>query len=227
MFIRKLILSVVWNAGAFALALFPAAGTVRWWRAWVLLGVVVVATVTTMVGIFRTRQDLLNERMKGLIQKGQPVVDRVIILTFLVAYAGTIMFIPLDVFHLHVLPKPPLWISTAGLLLFVTGWSIVALSFRDNAFAVPVVRHQKERQHTVAETGVYSIVRHPLYAGIIVLNIGMPLWLESYAAALLSIIPAGLLALRIVFEERFLRRELAGYDAYVQKVRSRLIPHVW
>ena len=165
--------------------------------------------------------------MKGLIQKGQPAVDRVIVLAFLVAYAGTIIFIPLDVFQLHILPKPPLWISIAGLLLFVAGWSIVALSFRDNAFAVPVVRHQRERQHTVADTGVYSIVRHPLYAGVIVLNIGMPLWLESYASALLSIIPAGLLALRIVFEERFLRRELAGYDAYVQKVRSRLIPHVW
>ena len=227
MFVRKVILSVAWNAGAFALALFPAAGTLDWWRAWVLLGIVVVATVVTMLGVFRTRPDLLNERMKGIIQKGQPTVDRVIILPFLVAYAGAIVFIPLDVFHFHIFPKPPAWVSAVGLPLFVAGWTIVALSFRDNAFAVPVVRHQTERQHVVADTGVYAVVRHPLYAGVIVLHVGMPLWLESYAALLASIVPAGLLVVRILFEERFLRRELPGYVAYTEKVRYRMVPFVW
>ncbi|HVT26738.1 MAG TPA: isoprenylcysteine carboxylmethyltransferase family protein [Lacipirellulaceae bacterium] len=227
MYVRKVILSVVWNAGAFSLALFPAAGTLDWWRAWLLLGVVVVSTVVTMFGVFRTRPQLLNERMKGVIQKGQPTVDRVIVLTFLVAFAGSIVLIPLDVFHFHIFRAPAAWASAVGLLLFITGWSIIALSFRDNAFAVPVVRHQTERQHAVADTGVYAVVRHPLYAGVMLLNIGMPLWLESYAAVLASIVPAGTLVVRILFEERFLRRELPGYLAYSEMVRYRLVPYVW
>ena len=66
-----------------------------------------------------------------------------------------------------------------------------------------------------------------VYAGAAILMIGMPLWLESYAAALLALIPIGILALRILVEEKFLRRELQGYDAYTKKVRYRLIPLVW
>ena len=90
-----------------------------------------------------------------------------------------------------------------------------------------MVRHQSERQHHVVDTGVYAIVRHPMYAGIFLFNAGMALWLESYAAAIATLIPISLLALRIVFEERFLRRELAGYEAYTEKVRYRLVPFVW
>lgn len=226
-FVRKLIISVIWNVGTFALVLFPAAGTIHWWRAWVLLGVIFVATVVTMVGVLRTRPELLNERMKGLIQKGQPAVDRAIILAFLVAYGCSFMLIPLDVFGYHLLPTPPLWVSSAGLLLLIAGWWLVSLSFRDNAFAVPVVRHQTERAHAVADTGIYSVIRHPLYAGVILFNVGIPLWLQSYAAAILAAVPASLLVVRLLFEERFLRRELAGYSAYAEKVRYRLVPGVW
>ena len=66
-----------------------------------------------------------------------------------------------------------------------------------------------------------------MYAGAVLLVIGMPLWLESYAAALLASVPIGTLALRIPVEERFLRRELKGYDAYTERVRYRLIPFLW
>jgi protein-S-isoprenylcysteine O-methyltransferase Ste14 len=76
-------------------------------------------------------------------------------------------------------------------------------------------------------TGVYGIVRNPMYAGAVLLMIGMPLWLESYAAALFAIVPIILLAVRIVFEEQFLRQELSGYDAYTERVRYKLLPYVW
>jgi protein-S-isoprenylcysteine O-methyltransferase Ste14 len=59
------------------------------------------------------------------------------------------------------------------------GWWIISLSFKENAFAAPVVKHQKERHQTVIDTGVYGVVRHPMYAGGVLLLIGMPLWLES------------------------------------------------
>lgn len=227
MFLRRLILGTVWNLATFGGLLFLPAGTIDWWRTWVLLGLLLVATGATMVAVFRTRQDLLRERFKGVIQKGQPMVDRVIVLAFVAAYTGTIAFIPMDVFHLHLVRKPSIGISSFGLVLIIVGWWIISLVFKENAFAVPVVRHQTERQHKVVDTGVYAIVRHPMYVGIFLFNIGMALWLESYAAALLTIVPISLLALRIVFEERFLRRELEGYDAYTQKVQYRLVPFVW
>ena len=118
-------------------------------------------------------------------------------------------------------------VSSLGLLLFVAGWLIISFSFKENAFAAPVVKHQKERRHTVIDTGVYSVVRHPMYTGAALLLVGMPLWLELYAAALLAIIPIGLLAVRILFEERFLRLELKGYEAYTGRVPWRLIPLLW
>ena len=91
-----------------------------------------------------------------------------------------------------------------------------------------MVKLQEERHQTVIDAGVYSIVRHPMYAGGALIMLGLPLWLESYAAALLAIVPvATILVLRILFEERFLRRELKGYNAYTERVRYRMIPFVW
>ena len=94
-------------------------------------------------------------------------------------------------------------------------------------FAVPVVRLQEERHQRVIDTGIYAIVRHPMYTGFGPMVVGSALWLESYVAALLAIVPIGILAVRSVFEERFLKRELNGYDAYTKKVRYRLIPFIW
>jgi len=89
------------------------------------------------------------------------------------------------------------------------------------------VKHQEERRHTVVDSGVYGVVRHPMYAGAVLLLIGMPLWLESYAAAMLASLPIGTLVLRILVEEQFLTRELKGYDTYAKTVRYRLIPFLW
>ena len=226
-FVRRLILGTFWNSLTYGGVLFATAGTLHWWRAWVLVGMVALGTVLTMLLVFRTRPDLLEERVKGMVQKGQPVVDRVILLTFLVTYGGSIAFIALDVFHLHLLPKPSVVVSTLGLVLIVAGWWIISLVFRENSFAAPVVKHQAERQHKVVDTGVYSVVRHPMYAGIFAYNVGIALWLESYAGAIVALVPIAVLAVRIVFEERFLRRELAGYEAYAEKVHYRLVPYVW
>jgi protein-S-isoprenylcysteine O-methyltransferase Ste14 len=226
-FVRRLILGTFWNSLVYGLALFGPAGTLHWWRAWVLVGMVAVGTVLTMLLVFRTRPDLLEERMRGMVQKGQPVIDRVIVLPFIVLYGLSMAFIGMDVFHLHLLPSPSVVVSSLGLMLVVAGWWIIALVFRENSFAAPVVKHQAEREHKVVDTGVYSVVRHPMYAGIFVFNVGMALWLESYAAAISTLVPMSLLAVRSVFEERFLRRQLPGYESYTERVRYRMIPFVW
>lgn len=143
------------------------------------------------------------------------------------AFVGATAFIPLDVFRFHLLPRPGLLVSCLGLILFVVGWWVMTAAMRENAFAAPAVKHQEERRHRVIDSGVYGVVRHPMYAGGVLLTVGMPLWLGSYAGVVVASAFTATLALRIVFEERFLRRKLNGYDAYTERVRSRLIPFLW
>ena len=227
MFIIKSITSIIFNVAIFAVLLFLPAATLDWWRAWLFIGVVFIGTVGAMVSLSRDHEGLLKERLKSPIQKGQPLADKIIVVLYLAAFSGLVIFIPLDVFRFHLMGKPGTVVSSLGLALVVAGWWLAYLGLRENAFAAPVVKYQEERQQAVIDTGVYSIVRHPMYAGGALLAVGIPLWLESYPAALLTSVPIATVALRIVFEERFLKRELKGYDAYTQRVRYRLIPFLW
>jgi len=170
---------------------------------------------------------LLEERLKPPVQKGQPLADKVLITLLFITFIGLMLSIPLDVFRFHLMGKPRTLVSSLGLALLVVGWWIAYLGLRENTFAAPVVKHQEERHQIVIDTGVYSVVRHPLYAGGALVMLGLPLWLESYAAAWLASVPLATLPLRILFEERFLRRERKGYHAYTERVRYRLIPFVW
>jgi protein-S-isoprenylcysteine O-methyltransferase Ste14 len=226
-FNQKLIIGIITNVAIYGGLLFWPAGTLRWWRAWVFLAVVLICTVATMF-FLRDRPDIINERFKSPIRRGQPLADKLILTLFVATYIAMIIFIPLDVFRFHLLPPPGTLISTLGLILFVVGWCLVSLALKENPFGIAAVRLQEERHHTVVDTGVYALVRHPMYAGGLLFTFGMPLWLESYAAFVLTIIPAAILgALRIKVEERFLKEKLPGYAAYMEKVRYRLVPYIW
>jgi len=223
---RRLILGVVWNTFLLGCLLFVFAWRLDWSRAWFLLVVIFVGSLLSIYGL-RKHDELLEERLKLPIQPGQPFIDKVIVTLLLISFIGFFIFIPLDVFYLHLFAKPHFMMSSLGLGLFGLGWGIIYLTFRENAFAAPVVKLQKERNQKVIDTGVYRFVRHPMYAGVSLYLIGTALWLESYAAVLLVMLPIAILALRIVYEERFLKNNLPGYDAYTQKVKYRLIPFIW
>jgi protein-S-isoprenylcysteine O-methyltransferase Ste14 len=224
--IGKVILGIIFNLAIFGGLLFGPAGTWAWGRAWVFLGVVLVTSIASILPLLAS-PDLLQERFKAPIQHGQPFADKIILLVFIVEFCGVIVSIPLDVFRWHLLGGPGPLVSSLGLALFIGGWAIVTLALRENAFAAPVVKHQADRHQTVIDTGPYRVVRHPMYAGFIPLMIGMPLWLGSYAATVLAVLPIGTLMVRILVEEEFLRRELPGYTAYTGRVRNRLIPFLW
>jgi protein-S-isoprenylcysteine O-methyltransferase Ste14 len=225
--IPKLIAGIVFNVVFYALLLFAPAGTLHWWRAWVFLAVTVVVMAVAIFSLWPDSADLFSQRAKGVIQKGQPLWDRILVIMLVLSYVGQIVFIPLDLFRFHLVPKPSDLVSLFGLALYVAGWWIMTLVMKANPFAVTVVRFQEERHQRVIDTGVYAIVRHPMYSGFAPMAIGPALWLQSYVAALLAVIPIAVLAMRSVFEERFLKRELKGYEAYTEKVRYRLIPFVW
>jgi protein-S-isoprenylcysteine O-methyltransferase Ste14 len=171
---------------------------------------------------------LLQERAKLPIHHDQPQADRLLLLAVLATgFLGLPIVAGLDAFRWHLLPPPAPLLGDIGLVLFALGWSVKSLALRANAFATAVVRLQGERGHAVADSGVYALVRHPFYAADPLILVGLGLWLQSYAAALCAIVPVALMVTRLILEERFLRRELPGYDAYTMRVPYRLIPGVW
>ena len=201
MSIPKVIAGVVFNVALYAILLFVPAGTLHWWRAWVFLAVTAAVMAGAVFSIFPGNADLFSQRAKGIIQRGQPLWDRVLVILLVVSYAGQIVFIPMDVFRFHLAPKPGVLVSFIGLALYVAGWWIMTLAMKVNPFAVPVVKLQEERHQRVINAGVYAVVRHPMYAGFAPFAIGPVLWLESHTAAFLAIVPIAMLGVRSVFEE--------------------------
>jgi protein-S-isoprenylcysteine O-methyltransferase Ste14 len=223
----QVIVSIVLPPALYFVLLFGPAATLSWWRGWVLVGAVAVASVVAIALVFPGNQGLVAERFKLPLQPGQPHADRVVVVALLASYFVSVAFVPFDVFDLHLFRLPDPLISAAGLGLFLVGWLLTALALRANHYAALVVRHQTERGQHVVDTGLYAVVRHPMYVGAILLFMGLPLWLGSWAGALVALVPVAILVRRIGIEERFLRETLPGYPAYAERVRYRLIPYVW
>ncbi len=215
------------NCAFFAIILFGPAWTFDWWRAWVILAIVAIGTAGSTLDIARANTGLIEERFKSPVQQGQPLGDKIMLLALLTSFLGYLLLTSLDASRLHLLPPPPAWLCDVGLLAVIAGWGIAWRALRENAFAAPVVKLQDDRSQRVIDTGLYGYVRHPLYAGGALLIVGIPLWLQSTAGAIASCVPIFVLIARILLEERFLRRELPGYDAYAARVRYRLIPLIW
>jgi protein-S-isoprenylcysteine O-methyltransferase Ste14 len=209
-------------------ALFVSAGTLAWRRAWVLLAVLLLVRAIGAYAVHHVSPGLLRERAGLPVRAGQLAADRVLLLGVLgTGFLGLPLLAGLDTFHWQLLPQPAPLVAGVGLLLFALGWTLKSVALRANAFAVTVVRLQRERAHAVADAGVYGVVRHPFYAADPLIFVGLGLWLGSYAAVLGAALPLSLMVLRLRLEERFLQRELPGYAAYATRVRHRLIPGIW
>jgi protein-S-isoprenylcysteine O-methyltransferase Ste14 len=225
---QRVLVRLVADAGLVGALLFLSAGTLSWWRAWVLLGVMLLVRTTTALAVYRVSPALVQERAGLPIHPDQPRTDKLLLLGVLATgFIGLPAIAGFDVFHWHVLPRPGPLLANLGLVLFVLGWALKGLALRANAFATAVVRLQSERKHAVVDRGVYSVVRHPFYAGTPLVFIGQAIWLESSTAAVCAVLPTLLVLLRLTLEERFLRRELPGYSDYAQRVRYRLVPRIW
>ena len=219
---------LVADAALVAILLFVSAGTLSWWRAWVLLAVLLAVRTVSAVAVHRVNPALLQGRARLPAHGDQPRSDKLLLLAVLATgFMGLPVIAGFDVFRWHVLPRPAPLLANLGLVLFTLGWGIKALALRTNAFATTVLRLQRERRHAVVDTGVYGIVRHPFYAGTPLVLVGLGLWLESYTSALFAVVPITFLVVRLRLEERFLRRELPGYSEYAVRVPQRLLPGIW
>jgi len=224
----KVFLRLVADATLVASILFVSAGTLAWWRAWVLAVVLLAARTVSAAIAYPVNPALLRERAGLPLHVDQPLADRLLLLGVLVTgFLGLPTIAGLDRFHWHLLCRPADPLGAAGLVLFTLGWGIKGLALRANAFATAVVRWQPERNHVVVETGPYAVVRHPFYAADPLIFLGLSLWLESYTAALCALVPTGLMVMRLRLEEQLLRDALPGYRAYAKRVQHRLVPGLW
>jgi protein-S-isoprenylcysteine O-methyltransferase Ste14 len=231
--VRAVVAGLVWVVVMAGLLLIPAARLSetgwRWPAALAFLavygGVSVLGTV--MLAIFRPAS--FKVRMQGLVAKReqkQPLIDAVGTLAYVAYLAAWIVFIPFDVFRLHLLAAPSGWLRIVGGLAGLIGLAVGILAVAQNEFAAPTVQDQSSSGQRVVDHGLYGVIRHPLYAGNLLTFAGMALWLGSTAALVGTLGLVLFTAARIAVEEQELRRTLAGYDDYARRVRSRLIPFV-
>lgn len=223
---RKLWSRTAIYLGIVAVLLFGGAGTLRWPAAWIYLAL--TAAVSVAGGLWLARHDpaLLEERLGAVVQRDQKSWDRVFMLVMTGLWPVWMALIAFDARRFHW-SDMPLALQVAGFVLICLGSWIIGLTFRENSYAAPVVKIQKARAHKVIGTGPYSYVRHPMYAGALLLIPGVPLMLGSWWGLAVGFVFIVLIAGRAVLEERTLMAELDGYAGYAARVRYRLLPHVW
>ena len=217
-----------------ALLLLGAAGLTpggTWFWSRGLAFVCAYATVTILgnLALAMWRPAHFRMRQQSVVAprgRRQPMVDAVGTMILIGVAAAWLAFIPIDVFRLRLLPPPSLWVATAGGLAALLGASLWPLAIWENRFATPNVQDQTADGQHIVDTGVYRVVRHPIYLGTLLLFGGAPLWLGSYAAFIGVVVLLVMTVGRIFIEERELRARLPAYAAYAKRVRGRLIPFV-
>ena len=224
---KKLILSalVTFLIGVIALGilLFLPAGTFRYWQAWVFI--VVFTVSTNIIGLYLSLKDpeLLERRKKIGPTTEQSPVQKIIISIAILSTLGLLVFCALD-YRFGWSPVPTS-VSIAGDVLVALGLFINLLVFKANSFGgstVEIMENQK-----VISTGPYALVRHPMYVGVLIMVLGIPLALDSWWGLAILVLTIPVLALRILDEERLLEKDLPGYKEYEQKVHYRLVPYLW
>jgi protein-S-isoprenylcysteine O-methyltransferase Ste14 len=224
--LKLLVAQIVGMALVFALALFLAAGTVAWPAGWVFLGLFFGFTVLLSAWLARANPGLLTERMTGIGKADQKPWDRLWFGVTATLFLGWLVVMPLDAVRFGWSSVPG-WVQALGAVLLLVSFWLLFLVFRENSYLSPAVRVQTDRGQRVVDTGPYGVVRHPMYAAAAVLLVGSTLLLGSWYGLVGALLIVVGVAVRAVNEERVLRAELPGYEAYAARVRYRLVPCVW
>jgi protein-S-isoprenylcysteine O-methyltransferase Ste14 len=224
--IPKVLFQIAVMLIVFAAILFGAAGTWDWPSGWVFLALFGVLGVSVSLWLAKADPDLLAERMKSPIQRGQKPWDRLFLGGLSLVYFAWLALMGLDARRM-AWSHAPVWVQVVGALLLAISYAGIAWVFRTNSFAAPVIKMQADRHQRVISTGPYALVRHPMYAFALWQFVGMPLMLGSWWG--LAVVPPFIaaIALRTLGEERMLKAELPGYEDYAHRVRWRYAPGLW
>ena len=210
--------------GAF---LYLPALTLNWADALLFLSIHFLITILASAYLLIVKPASIEARM-NYDSEAQPKEDRLATVLMLSAIAVGLSLAPIDIFHLNLSSTFQGNIKNIGLGLYIIGMLLVMASMNANEFAETTVNIQEERGQRVIDTGIYSMVRHPMYTGFIFFIAGVNIWLGTYLSLILSLIFLAIaLRSRIIIEEKTLLNDLEGYEAYCKKVKARLIPYLF
>lgn len=207
----------------FGALLFVPAGTFRYWQGWVFLAVFALVTSVPSVYLLRTNPAALERRMRAGPLAETRTVQRVVIAVIYVCFPAMFVISVLD--HRFGWSTVPDAVCLAGDVLVAIGLGASMLVVIQNGYAAANITIEAGQR--LASTGLYGLVRHPMYAASVVLMLGVPLALGSYWGLLLVIPGLIVLVVRIRDEESMLVEGLPGYLEYARQVRYRMLPGVW
>ena len=203
--------------------LFIPAGTLNYWQGWAYVAVAVIASGAYTLYLAKYDPALLKRRTEAGIAYEKEPEQKVIISLLFIAFFALVVLPPLD--FRFGWSSVPWYISVVGDALVIVSFYVFYLVSKVNTYAAANVRVEEGQK--VISTGVYGLVRHPMYFGALFLVVGTPLALGSWWTLLLIPLFLPILYFRIANEEKVLLRDLQGYAEYRNKVRYRLIPYVW
>jgi protein-S-isoprenylcysteine O-methyltransferase Ste14 len=219
----QLIRSSVLSTLALGALLFIPAGTFNYWQGWAYFGTSIFASALYTIYLAKYDPALLQRRRQAGPSHEKEPAQKIIVLLIFAAFVALIAVPPLD--YRFGWSRVPWHVSLIGDALVALSFYLFYLVSKVNTYAAANVRVEKGQR--VVDTGVYTLVRHPMYFGALFLIVGTPLALGSWWTLLLTPVFLLLLYFRIASEEEVLMRDLAGYADYRRKVRYRLIPFVW
>jgi protein-S-isoprenylcysteine O-methyltransferase Ste14 len=209
--------------GAVALLLFASAWTLDWWQAWVFLALFAAAVIAITVYFLRADPELIERRLKagpgGEHEATQRLIQSIASAVFIVLIVVPGFDYRFGWSHL------PLAAVVVGDVLVVAGLAIVFRVFQENSYTSAII--EVGTNQPVISTGPYRLIRHPMYAGALVMVFGIPLALGSAWGLAVGLPMTGLLVARLLDEERFLSARLPGYRDYCRKTAWRLVPGIW
>ena len=205
------------------LTIFLPAWTLDYWQAWILVAIFFACTLAVTLYLMKNDPKLLERRVKAGVGAEKERSQNIIQAFAAVVFIAIFVVSALD--HRFGWSTVPLSLIALGDFLIVLGFYLVFLVFKENSFASGTIEVGAEQK--VIATGPYALVRHPMYVGALVMLVGVPLALGSLWG-LIAIVPmVAVLVARLLDEEKFLAKNLAGYEEYQGKVRHRLLPLIW
>jgi protein-S-isoprenylcysteine O-methyltransferase Ste14 len=206
-----------------AALLFVPAWTFDYWQAWAFLAIHSTSSLAITLYLMKKDRKLLERRMNGGPTAEKEPVQKIIMFIVSLGFIGLIALPAFD--HRFAWSHMPPHVALAGDVLVVLGWLVIFFVFKQNTFTSAIIELAPDQ--TVISTGPYALVRHPMYAGGLVMLLGIPIALGSWWGLLVIAAMTPALIWRLFDEEKFLARNLPGYSEYQKKVRYRLIPQVW
>jgi protein-S-isoprenylcysteine O-methyltransferase Ste14 len=206
-----------------AALLFIPAWTLDYWQAWTFLAVYFASSLAVTLYLMKKDPRLLERRLRGGPTAEKETTQKVIMFFVSLGFIGLIVLPALD--HRFAWSHMPPSVALAGDVFVVLGWLAIFFVFKENTYSSATIELAPEQK--VISTGPYALVRHPMYAGALVMLLGIPIALGSWWGVLVILAIMPLLIWRLFDEEKFLARNLQGYKGYQNKVRYRLIPLVW